>query len=405
MDRGEAPPTSSAAIRRLLNDPGTRAGLFSFLLTRLLILFVLLLSSGITFQSAPTPFGNIHESTISLQQVSIPGILRRVTSGSDSGWLMNIAINGYEKQPFDLSAQRTWAYFPLYPLAWRAVAKLTGEFPLTGIAISNLCLLFALIMLFKTATAFGYDEAVAGRAVFYTAAFPVSYFFSLALTESLFLLLTLSCLYAAKRDRWWLAGLLGALASATRFAGVFLLVPLCITYGQSSSADLRSKLRVDALGLLLVPAGLIAFMLYLKQITGNAFAFSDIQVTWGHSAGFFWRPLLTYLKEPSLMSAGWDFRLLNFAAAVTALVCAAILLKRRAWALGLFALISIVVPMSYQPLLQSLARYVMVVFPVFIILGLAGRSLRADQTIRAIFIGLLCLMSALLAARVTIAFS
>ena len=134
-------------------------------------------------------------------------------------------------------------------------------------------------------------------------------------------------------------------------------------------------------------------------------AFADIQVAWGHSAGFFWRPLLTYLRDPWLVSAGWDFRLLNFAAAAMALVCAAVLLKRRQWALGLFAAVSILVPMSSQPLLQSLARYVMVIFPVFIVLALAGRAPRFDQTIRAVFIVLLSLMSAMLAVRVTLALS
>jgi len=397
----DAPKTDSA-IRRLLIDPGTRAGVFVFVLTRLLILLVLLLGSSIVFQSATTPFGTVHESTVSLHQKSATEVLRQVTSGSDSGWLMNIAINGYEKEPFSLATQHTWAYFPLYPLLWRGAATITGEFPLTGVVLSNLCLLLALIVLYRAVRAFGYDEGVAGRTIFYLAAFPASYFFSLAQTESLFLLLTVSCIYAARRERWWLAGSLGALASATRFAGVFLLVPLCVLYWQNRAAARRA---IHALALLLVPVGLIAFMLYLKHITGNALAFSDIQVAWGHTAGFFWRPLLTYLKDPLLVSAGWDFRLLNFAAALMALVCSVVLLKQRAWALGLFALLSIVVPMSYQPLLQSLARYVAVVFPVFIVLAIAGRSSRFDQTIRAVFIGLLCLMSALLAARVTIAFT
>ena len=81
------------------------------------------------------------------------------------------------------------------------------------------------------------------------------------------------------------------------------------------------------------------------------------------------------------------------------------MLKRKEWALGLFVLVSIVVPMSTQPLLQSFARYVMVIFPVFIVLATCGRFPRVDQAIRALSIGLLCLMTALLAARVTIAFA
>lgn len=359
-----------------------------------------------------TPFGAVHESKISLHQQSVAGILRRVTSGADSGWIMNIAINGYEKEPFNTATQHTWAYFPLYPLLWRWAARLTGEFPLTGIALSNCCLLLALVLLYKTVVAFGYDKAVAERTIFYIAAFPISYFFSLAQTESLFLLLTVSSLYAAKRERWWLAGVLGALSSATRFAGVFLLLPLCVLYWQTyrtgfGAGSKRSpgRVKTNVMALLMAPLGLVAFMFYLKVITGNLLAFADIQVAWGHSAGFFWRPLVTFLRDPQLVSAGWDFRLLNFAAAVLALICTAVLLKRREWVLGLFAAASILAPMSSQPLLQSLARYVMVIFPVFIVLAVAGRAPRIDQTIRAIFIGLLCLMSAMLAAGVTLAFA
>ncbi len=405
-----------SAVRRVAVDASMRAGLFVFVLTRLLILFVILLSSRIVFEpTVNTPFGAVHESTISLHHQSVAATLRRVTSGADSAWLMNIAINGYEKEPFNTAAQHTWAYFPLYPLLWRWAAKLTGEFPLTGMALSNLFLLAALILLHRTVGAFGYEQRVADRTIFYVAAFPASYFFSLAQTESLFLLLMVSCLYAARRERWWLAGIVGALASATRFAGVFLLIPLGVLYWQAyrttavkvnpASKRVSGRVKANVVALLLVPVGLSVYMLYLKSITGDAFAFAHIQVAWGHSAGFFWRPIFTYLTDPLLLSAGWDFRLLNFVAAMMALVCAAVLLKRGEWALGLFAAVSILVPMSSQPLLQSLARYVMVIFPVFIVLAVAGRSPRVDQTIRAIFIGLLCLMTAMLAAGVTLAFA
>jgi hypothetical protein len=401
-NNSSAGPARPAILSRIVGDLSVRESLFVFSVTRLIVLFVILITSSIVFAPpANTPFGPVHESNISLHNTSVGEVLSRVTMGADSAWLMNIAINGYEKEAFNTTTQHTWAYFPLYPLLLRAVAKVTGEFPLTGMALSSFFFLLALIFFHKTVSAFGYDENSANRAVFYLAAFPLSYFFSLAQTESLFLLLTVGCFYAAKRERWWLAGLCGALASATRFAGVFLLIPLAVLYWQ----NYRTRIRPQVVSLLLVPLGLVAFMIYLQSITGNAWAFANIQVTWGHSPGFFWRPLLTYLSDPLQLSAGWDFRLLNFAAAVTALVGAVVLLKRKEWAFGLFALVSILVPMSYQPLLQSFARYVMVIFPVFIVLALAGRSPRVDQVIRSVFIGLLCLMTALLAARVTIAFS
>ena len=396
--------------RRLLAAPSIRSALFAFTLTRLLILFVILLSANIRFEPpVRDQFGDIHESNISLRNTTVPEVLRRVTLGADSLWIINIARGGYEKELFNTNIQHTWAYFPLYPLVLGALAKLTGDLPLTGIVLSSSFFLLALIMLHRTVTEFNYDEAIAERTVFYVAAFPVSYFFSMTQTESLFLLLTVACFYAAKRQRWWLAGTWGALASATRFAGVFLIVPLAVLYWQNNSSRRKDRgerrIRADAAALLLVPLGLIAYMTYLKSITGNAFAFADIQVAWGHSAGVFWRALNGYLREPLRVSTRWDFRLLNFAAAVMALMGGIVLLKKRQWAFAFYALISIVVPLSYQDSLQSLARYVMVIFPVFLVLAWAGRSPRVDQTIRVVFIALLSLMSAMLAVRVTLALS
>jgi Mannosyltransferase (PIG-V) len=408
-----------AGAGRFLAASSTRSALFAFTLTRLLILCVVLLSANLRFDPAVRDqFGEIHESSISLRATRVPDVLRRVTQAADSLWIINIARDGYEKEPFNTDIQHTWAYFPLYPLLLHLIAMITGDLPLTGIVLSSGFFLFALILLHKTVTEFDYEQAIADRTIFYVAAFPASYFFSLAQTESLFLLLIVGCFYAARRQRWWLAGVIGALASATRFAGIFLVIPLAILYWQSrraskpsgdrnlaSKSQGESKRRTDVISLLLVPLGLIAFMVYLKEITGNALAFADIQLAWGHSAAMFWRPFVAFLTDPWRVSAGWDFRLLNFTAAVTALVCGIVLLKRREWALGLYTLVSVIVPLSYQVSLQSLARYVIVLFPVFIVLALVGRSPRADQVVRAVSIGLLCLMSAMLAARVTMAMS
>jgi hypothetical protein len=112
-----------------------------------------------------------------------------------------------------------------------------------------------------------------------------------------------------------------------------------------------------------------------------------------------------YLTDPQQLVWKWDFRLLNFAAAVTALAAGLILIRRREWAFGAYALISILIPLSYQTSLQSMARYVMAIFPVFIVLATFGSSRRVDQVIRVVFIALLSLMSAMLAMRVTFALS
>jgi hypothetical protein len=163
-------------------------------------------------------------------------------------------------------------------------------------------------------------------------------------------------------------------------------------------------LRKEGLALLLIPAGLLSFMIYLQVITGNALAFKDAMAAWGRKAGFFFSPLLDYLGHPAEVAAHWDFRLLNFSAVTIALACGIALLKRRQFALAAYTLMAVLVALS-SALLQSQARYAMVVFPVYLTLAIAGRQPKFDQVIRTVFLVLFALMSALFAAHFTLALS
>ncbi len=398
--------TATARVKRRLlratRDEGLRSAAFAFVLTRLIVLVILVVGGQMNRVSE----GNLQttrELQLSLAKIPLARILRDTIVHADVNWYIGIAEQGYEKIPFNADSAHNWAFFPLFPLAWRAVAQLTGEYVFAGLALAHLCFFFALLLFYRTAREFGLDAAQADRAVFYLAAFPVSYFFSLPLTESLFLLLTVGSFYSAKRGRWRVAALLGALASATRVTGVLLLPALAVLYFQQHGR--ASVRRAEALWLLLVPAGLVSFMLYLYAITGNAFAFRDILAVWGRTPGIFLAPLVKYLREPLLIASPWDFRAVNFAAATLALACSVVLLRRREWALGTYAMISTFVALSSQ-LLQSQARYAMVLFPVFMVLArLAGVRPRLDQTIRAVSLVLLALLTALFAARFTIAMS
>lgn len=132
-------------------------------------------------------------------------------------------------------------------------------------------------------------------------------------------------------------------------------------------------------------------MAYLHAITGNAFAFSDAQAAWGVRWGYFWKPVWGFVSSPFALSEGWNFRLLNFAVTLTALGCGYALLKRREWAWAFYTFISALVPLSVFTLQ---ARYVAVIFPVFVVLAVAGQSSRIDQAIRTIFIAMLSLLTA-----------
>jgi hypothetical protein len=378
-------------LDRALADPSLRAAGFVFLLTRALIFLVFIITTHITFNEPPSDFGSkAHELSIRVRRTSVPEHLRELAMRSDGSWYISIAKFGYEKKPFDFEKEHNWAFFPLYPLAIRAVASVTGQYRLTAIALSNLFFFLALILLHKTVLAFGYDKGVANRAIFYVAAFPASYFFSLPWTSALLLLLSVSSFLAAKRGAWPLAGICAGLASATHYRGAFLFPALLIFYWQCHRPF---KLRANILWLLLAPAGLLVFMGYLYAITGNAVAFADAQAVWKVRWGFFLQPLVTFIISPFELSAGWNFRLLNFAAAATALACGVAWIRRQEWAWAFYILISVITPLSTVTL-EGHTRYMAVVFPLFVMLAIWGRSPLIDQTIRTVFLVMLTLMTA-----------
>lgn len=390
-----------ARLQTALRDRSLRSAVYAFALTRTIVFGVLILTAHVNLNPLDTSHGT-RNFEILLDKIPVARLMRQTLHMADTNWYLTIAQKGYERRPFDADAAHNWAFFPLYPLLLRLASYVTGEFLLTGVVLSNIFFFFALLLLHKTALAFGLGHGDADRCIFYLSAFPTSYFFSLPLTESLFLLLTVGSFYAARRRAWWLAGLLGALSSATRTTGVLLLPALALLHRQTYGRD--HWRRPDALALLLIPSGLFAFMCHLYLITGNPLAFKDAMAVWGRSGGFFLSPLLHYIFNPFRIIVPWSFHTLNFAAPATALACGCVLLRRREWALAFYTLACAFVALS-SVLLQSQARYAMVIFPVFMVLAQAGRRRRVDEIIRAVSLVLLSLMTALLAAHFSVAMS
>jgi len=183
---------------RTLGEHSTRAALYIFLLTRTIIIVIFILVGQIKVM--PDPFNpGTTNSYLSLRKIPISRILNEEAQTADANWYMTIADKGYEPVAFENTTAHNWAFFPLYPLLLRVASRATGELTLTGMLISELLFFFALLLLHKTALAFGLDADAAGRTIFYLAIFPVSYFFSLPVPESLFLLLTTASFYSDRR--------------------------------------------------------------------------------------------------------------------------------------------------------------------------------------------------------------
>lgn len=298
----------------------------------------------------------------------------------DAVWYLEIAHEGYGD---GLSA----AFFPLYPFLARAVGEPFGSALAGGVLVSFAAGVAALVLLHRLAV-IEVGERAAHAAVWLLACFPAAFFLSAVYSESLFLALSLGAVYAARTDRWWWAGALGGLASATRSAGVVLLVALGLLWWASSARRPR-----DLAALALVPAGLLAYCAGLALAGLDAGAPFDAQEAWyRHFAGPFvgawdgavaaWdgaRQLLSGSRVPVYFEqAGGDpyvvaaHNLELFATLLAVIPMLVGALRRLPLAHGAYALAALALPLSWpvepQPLM-SLPRFVLVLFPLFVWLG------------------------------------
>jgi len=183
-----------------------------------------------------------------------------------------IALYGY---------QQWWktVFFPLFPLLQRGLMVVTHDPLFAGLIISNVAGLGMLTVLYRLVEE-DFDAERAYRTVLYLSLFPTAFFFAAAYTESLFLFLALLSFYSMRHGHWWVAGLLGLLAVLTRQAGLFLLVPFYYEYlrqrgdfkdlwssnGNGIERLVRSLLRFDffAGGLILVGLGIFVAYCYYR---------------------------------------------------------------------------------------------------------------------------------------------
>jgi len=303
----------------------------------------------------------------------------------DTVWFLDIARDGYAG-----SADRA-AFFPLYPLLVRAGGWLCGSPLLAAIAISLAAFLVALAALHRLAVLEVGPDA-ARWAVVSLALFPGSLWFSAAYSESLFLMVSVGAVLAARRERWAAAGLLGALGAATRSAGLLLVVPLALLWWDAHRAG-RAR-AASAAWLAVVPLGLGAYCGYLAAAGERADAPFSAQDTWHRTLAGPWsgvadgataawdgvRQLVHGPPPPVYFDrAAGDAMAIgrhNIALFVCLLLAVPALigaLRRLPLAHGAYALCALLLPLSYpvapQPLM-SLPRFEAVLYPLFLWLGL-----------------------------------
>jgi hypothetical protein len=367
--RGSAQLNGANALRAVSGSLTARALLASRLLVVLAgVCGVLTGSAGLRW--GPTDIGL--------------GSLGNVLAGSavrfDANWYLAIARHGYAA-----AGNGSRAFWPLYPDLIRVLGYVLGSDVIAGVAISVASFAGALVLLRRLAELELGKQAADGTILLLAFA-PLSFFFSAVYTESLFLLLSVASIYAARRERWFIACALAGLATLTRTTGVALIVPLVLMLRPWRGLTNR-RLRC----LILVPGPLIGYLVWLA-LTGHSWlAPVQAQSVWhrttvgplaaiaeavGGAAGGIARivtgaqavyhPTQVGVLTPAAESI---FLLLVLIVAGYALVGCWRRLPRYYGAYATAALIMCLSdPISSQPL-ESLDRFLLTIFPLWMIAG------------------------------------
>ncbi len=327
----------------------------------------------------------------------------------DSGFYLTIVEKGYSYSATEMS---NVAFFPVYPLLVNLLDAVLHNAAVAGILVSNLSLLGALLFLYKlTELEFG-DADTAQRAVFYIAAFPTAFFFSAIYTESTFLLFSVATMYFARKQQWMWAGVMGMMTSATRIVGVtmagIVVLEWLRVHGWTISAMLRKQswrnlwagLRSDwrsLLPVLLIPLGILSYMLFLKLQFNDPLGFWTVQAAWEREnlgpLAIIWRALSGLLRQNFLTGEIWWHVIVDLGSLALALLIMIPTWRRLGEHYALLIALGMLVPVMSST--QSLSRYILVLFPVFMMLAWWGKRRLLDRSLLVAFATLLGLFTAI----------
>ena len=264
---------------------------------------------------------------------------------------------------------------PLYPGLIRLTSRLIySDSLLSALIVSNVAALAGMAAFYSLARAEAADPSRARRAVLYLSIFPTGFFWFAGYTESLLLLFSSVALLAARRSRWLVSGLAAGLAALSRLTGALLIVPVGASALLAVRKDRSWRPIVAAGGALL---GALAFPLYVWLGMGLS-PLAPIEVQAARAQGGFAFPGVNLTIAIQRLAGGeanfadlFDLGLLLLFIGLAVPVW-----RQLSRPLALFYLGYLLLHLSrvaeIAPLL-GMARYVLVLFPAYLVLAGWGR--------------------------------
>lgn len=286
----------------------------------------------------------------------------------DADQYLKLAKLGYT----NTTAWKAW-FYPLYPWCVRIVAFFNGNYLVSALVVSFVALIVAAILL-RRIVLLDFSSEIALRSVWFFLIFPTALFLHAPYTESLFLALAIGSVFAARKDRWWLAGALGALSWMTRANGIVLIPTLAMEAGYQFWKTKRWDWRW--LWIALIPLGFAVYLFLNWRVTGDPFSafhqrkpmfFTEFTWPWTGMHGAMnimmdWKPD----QAEMVGTQEFLFALLGLIGVVLSWI------KLRPiyamWMTGNWLLFASVT------FLQSMPRYTLTMFPLFVLFGLLAAN-------------------------------
>ncbi|MBI4477749.1 MAG: hypothetical protein HY654_11280, partial [Acidobacteria bacterium] len=293
----------------------------------------------------------------------------------DAGWYAGLARLGYEYIP---GRPNDYAFFPVYPALTGYLGFVLGggifNYFLAGIIVSWGAFIGAMVVLYRLAR-LDLAEDEAARAVIYTAVFPFAFFFGVIYAESVFLLFTLLTFYGFRTRKWALAGMAGAVMTATRPNGIYALPAVAWIAFSHARADTRQAFKA-AVAVMAFTLGIVLYSVFVYVETGSPLEWVYSIQRWNYHPGGvpgtqLWDLITALATRPfayltTQKIAPYDT--LNGLAAIAVVLSIPAIWWRFGAAYGLFVLANLWVPLS-SGWYEGLGRYCSVMFPFFMLLA------------------------------------
>lgn len=319
---------------------------------------------------------------------------------------LNISYFGYRHTP-DV------AFFPLWPLIQRLGGLLLGNsfpdsFYIAGLLLANIFFYFALVLFYRLLAEDFYPE-LARKALYCLAFAPYALFYFAGYSESLFLVLCLSVFLLLRREgtwNWWLAGLLAYLAVLTRSSGIALAFPYLIMYyrrywtASKGSDSSRWQKLLALVPIVFIPAAILSYMYYLYVMKGSPLIFRVQEETiWYRHFTFPWDTLGLLAHSLSFSEIVSSPTIVDITFVLIALITLILGWNRLPLQYQLFALALVVFSLSFpthtiEPF-ASQPRYMLSIFPIFVIYAAWSKHKRFYRIYIALALALNMLFTAL----------